>query len=106
MNDKENWIDDRRLIAKRYLTGWFTFDVLTLLPSILDIYPACQAPSTEEQSSTVLDSAAILRTLRVFRLVKLLRLAREWRGQQRGQQQRQQRAAAARAAARTASLLT
>ena len=34
------WIDDNRMIATHYLKGWFTFDLITLLPSIFDIIPS------------------------------------------------------------------
>ena len=73
---RDDWVDSRSLIARRYLRGWFTFDILTLVPpAALDIYPACQPPSASG-GGTVLDSASILRSLRALRLVKLLRLAR------------------------------
>lgn len=71
------WIETHSMIAKNYLTSWFLFDVLTLIPSIFDIIP------TLSDSASAVGGAAIFRTFRVLRFVKILRVARAGRVMQR-----------------------
>eukprot|EP00913_Durusdinium_trenchii_P031038 g29068.t1 len=58
------WEYRKRLIALRYLKGWFTIDLASTLP--LDFL----SPGS---------GLGLLRTIRMLRLLKLLRLARGWR---------------------------
>ena len=66
----------------RQQAALFAFDIGTLLPSILDIYPTLEPASASGSDGIKAGGgfepgkASILRTLRVLRLVKLLRLAR------------------------------
>jgi hypothetical protein len=87
-SDQEAWVDDHRIIAKRYVTGgWFYFDVFTLFPSVLDVLPhIIDQPivgDSAEGGAGFLGDASILRTLRVLRFVKIFRVARVGRLLQR-----------------------
>ena len=65
------WVESHYDIARYYLTGWFVFDLITLIPSIFDIIPTL----TSSTIGTFAD-ASIIRTFRVLRFVKILRVAR------------------------------
>ena len=81
-SDQESWVDDHRIIARRYISGgWFFFDVFTLGPSVLDILPHIMGPDMAQDG--FLGDASILRTLRVLRFVKIFRVARVGRLLQR-----------------------
>jgi hypothetical protein len=87
------WIDDPSIIAGKYLRGWFTLDVVSLVPSAFDLIPLaldqpapsrwrpcaavrCLVVSSNDSGAEVLARFKALRVLRVFRLVKLVRLLR------------------------------
>jgi len=73
------WIDDRRIIARRYLcSGNFVFDISTLLPSIFDM-----AFELSGASNSAAGNVTAIRMLRIFRFVKILRLTRLQRLRQR-----------------------
>jgi len=71
------WVEDHRSIALNYLSSWFWFDLLTLIPSVFDIIP------TVGEDIGSLGGAAIFRTFRILRFVKILRVARAGRVFQR-----------------------
>jgi hypothetical protein len=92
-SDREGvkWIDEPRLIAKTYLRGWFSLDLISLIPSAFDIIPLvgssndaiarwrvcgpwrCLVVSGE---SNAISRFKALRVIRVCRLIKLTRLLR------------------------------
>ena len=58
-----------------YIIGWFTIDVLSIVPSAFDIIPVANGEDRSEVSSG--DSLLrVMRIVRAFRLVKLVRLVR------------------------------
>ena len=81
----ENLILDRRLIAYKYITGWFLFDAITVGLCAVDITPTLRA--LDSSSSSQLQDLAILKTLRTLRLIKLVRLVRAERTFSRWQAQ-------------------
>jgi len=68
--DRE-WETRLKPIARRYLTGWFTIDLLSILPSLFDVLPFF-IPGLPDSLHTF----KAMRILRVLRLVKLTRLVR------------------------------
>ena len=65
------YIEDQRVIAKRYLRGWFPTDFCTIVvPLSLDL------AALANDGSVGGDSGSMLRLLRVLQLAKLLRLVR------------------------------
>lgn len=67
------WVDDHVEIARHYLRGWFTIDLLSCVTIIFDL------PIWEFQASSNVDKLKVVRLLRVLRLIKLLRLLRGMR---------------------------
>ncbi|KAG7400793.1 Potassium voltage-gated channel sub H member 5 [Phytophthora boehmeriae] len=70
VDDDDNMVRDRRLIARRYLTSWFLPDVLAFLP--LD-YIVAPSGANNENAST---SNAQVLSLRLARLTRLLRVTK------------------------------
>ena len=62
-------IDDIKMISKNYLTGWFTIDIISILP-FNDIM------SGAGDGSDINSMAKITRIGRMYKLVKLTRLLR------------------------------
>jgi hypothetical protein len=58
-------------IARRYATGWFLIDILSVAPFIFDILPLL-----DPEGGSSARGAKALRTIRALRLIKLLRLLR------------------------------
>eukprot|EP00325_Prymnesiales_sp_UTEX-LB-985_P016985 CAMPEP_0174756766 /NCGR_PEP_ID=MMETSP1094-20130205/106921_1 /TAXON_ID=156173 /ORGANISM="Chrysochromulina brevifilum, Strain UTEX LB 985" /LENGTH=792 /DNA_ID=CAMNT_0015962677 /DNA_START=21 /DNA_END=2399 /DNA_ORIENTATION=- len=71
------WSYNRADIAKHYLKTWFTFDVLTIAPSIFDILPLVIDLAGD------LSSLELLRVFRILRFIKILRFVRSARVFQR-----------------------
>jgi len=67
----DEYISDRRLIAKHYLKGWFTLDVLTSIPFNRIIQATMRK---DNDLPFFLSFITFLRILKVLRLVKLLRI--------------------------------
>ena len=62
------WVDDPRLIALKYLKGWFVIDFVSVFP--IGAVAGAAAPSQD------LSQLVGLRTIRLLRLIKLVRLVR------------------------------
>ena len=67
----DRWIADHRLLATRYLRGWFAVDVLSTAASAVDVLAVAGAEGVSQLK--------VFRVVRVLRLIKLLRLARSSR---------------------------
>ena len=80
-----------KLIAKTYLRGWFTLDLISLIPSTFDIVPLVGSSSNATErwracgpwrclvvsgESNAISRFKGLRVIRVCRLIKLTRLLR------------------------------
>ena len=64
--DSDHYLhDDRKEIAKSYMSGWFLFDLLAIVP--FDLF-------VSKQNANVNDLIRITRIGRMYRLVKLVRL--------------------------------
>lgn len=63
---------DRGLIAKRYLTGWFTIDLLSVIPYD---WLTCRFSSGSGNLNTMM----ILRLLRLLKLARIFRASRLFR---------------------------
>ena len=73
-----------RPIALQYLKGWFSIDVVSLLPSLVDILPFVPGSGLgksddPEDADDARDVVRMLRIFRAMRLIKLVRLARSMR---------------------------
>ena len=63
------WVMDLKIIAKKYLQGWFLIDAGSIIPSVFDILPLMGVGTPSGNLKT-------LRIVRAFRLFKLVRLYR------------------------------
>ena len=71
------WITSRRAIARHYMLGWFTFDVISIVPSAFDLLPIIASAAAEQDGKGAqLARLKTLRVIRVLRLIKLIRLVR------------------------------
>jgi hypothetical protein len=88
------WVDEPQTIARSYLRGWFTLDILSLVPSAFDLIPLIAvgsgdppAPkwrgcgtsrclSQQDSSASIIARFKAFRVIRVCRLIKLTRLLR------------------------------
>lgn len=70
------WIDDRRLIAHRYLCSWFAVDAISVGAGAFDFVSVCfdTAEACANRPDINLDQFRLFMALRVLRLTKLLRL--------------------------------
>jgi len=69
-DDEQQWIQSPRLIRRKYFRGWFTIDLVSILPF--------------DSVGLILDSPAmndmkVLRVIRLLRLLKLLRIMKAMR---------------------------
>jgi hypothetical protein len=62
-----SWVDDSRRIAQHYLRGWFTIDLVSIVP--FDVISFVD-------TSGVLVRLKALRVIRLLRLLKMVRLLR------------------------------
>jgi hypothetical protein len=76
ITEASRWISDQQKIAMHYLQGWFTLDVVSLLPSIADFI---QKEDCLQESTDKTYLAKSLRIIRTLRLIKVLRLTRAGR---------------------------
>lgn len=65
------WVEDHGRIAQHYLRGWFTLDLASLAPSLLDIYSVAVGSSGGD-----LNGVRALRALRALRLIKMVRIVK------------------------------
>eukprot|EP00946_MAST-07B_sp_MAST-7B-sp1_P005219 g5219.t1 len=72
--DEGMWVISHRLIARRYLHGWFTIDLLSCIPYTLISMSIQQ--SVDAETAAVVEQLVVLRVIRLLRLVKLLRVFR------------------------------
>ena len=72
--DEGMWVISHRLIAKRYLRGWFTIDLLSCIPYTL-ISMSIKS-SVDAEAAEFVEQLVILRVVRLLRLIKLLRILR------------------------------
>lgn len=63
IDDDYNIIEDRSVIAKTYLKGWFWIDLISIIP--FDLFKF-----TGENG----EAASLIRFLRIGRIIKILRL--------------------------------
>ena len=73
--DDQQWIMSPRLIRRRYLKGWFTIDLVSILPFdtvglVLD--------SPEMNDLKVLRIIRLLRLLKLLRIMKAMRILSRW----------------------------
>jgi len=68
------WIISHRLIARRYLYGWFTIDLMSCIP--YSIIAMAVESSAGAEAAESLSQLKILRVIRLLRLAKLLRVVR------------------------------
>ncbi|CAM9123551.1 unnamed protein product, partial [Chrysoparadoxa australica] len=68
LDDDGEVVTDRRLIARRYLRGWFWLDLISTLPFGLML--------AATGSKALLRSTKLLRVLRLLRLARLLKLSK------------------------------
>lgn len=61
------FVTDRKVIAKDYLKGWFTIDLLSIIPFDLMV---------QSQANSVTNLVRVSRVGKLYRLVKLTRLIR------------------------------
>ena len=70
------WITSRRAIARHYMLGWFTFDVISIVPSAFDVLPIIASAAAEQDGKGAHLELARLKTLRVIRVLRLIKLIR------------------------------
>lgn len=68
-------VTDHKLIAKKYLLGWFTPDIVSSVP--VDKL-ACLAASLDTSQSNLLRLLKIVRFMKMARLFKILRMFKKW----------------------------
>ena len=71
---------DQRRIAKHYLSGWFTFDVLTCVPFDLffGLLAVAQGWQHTAAASQLIPLLRILRMVKLLRIVRAARIIRRW----------------------------
>ena len=69
---QDGWVYDRWRIVKHYMMGWFSIDILSIVPSAFDFIPLF----SEGEDAGNLQQFTVFRVIRTFRLVKLVRLVR------------------------------
>lgn len=67
-NDDFTIIDDRKVIAKNYLSGWFTVDLLACIP--FGLLGTAFTSSGRDKA----DMAKLRTNLKLIKLIKLLRI--------------------------------
>jgi hypothetical protein len=68
---RTQWEMRLAVIARRYVHGWFSLDIVSIVPSLFDVLPLVLSNKRPNQTGTM-----ALRALRGLRLIKLLRLMR------------------------------
>lgn len=84
LDEKNNVIDDRWIICRTYLTGWFIIDIVSIMPFDL-MFP--QPPNPGEatgNASSVNDFARFSKVSRLYKLVKVTRLFRFFKLMKKG----------------------
>jgi hypothetical protein len=69
------WEQRLKPIARHYLQGWFTIDVLSIVPSLFDILPLIKGSGFEDDDDNT-SRVKLARAFRTARLIKLVRLIR------------------------------
>ena len=81
--DGTRWTVSHRLIASKYLRGWFLLDVLSVGSGMFDILPVfCPSYAGDEAAGAVSSGAFKPTSMRLLRLARLIKLARLVRGSQ------------------------
>lgn len=79
-NEMYEMIDDRKVIAKNYISGWFFIDIMSVLPFtlILDWFTTQEMLLADEEGNgaDVNGFARIARISKLYKLVKITRLFR------------------------------
>jgi potassium voltage-gated channel Eag-related subfamily H protein 7 len=68
-----NWVRSRKLVARRYLRGWFALDVAALPP-----FDVLKYVVTGEGSSSTMRIVRLFRLLKLLRLLRLPRILHRW----------------------------
>lgn len=72
-------VDDRKVIAKNYLSGWFFIDLIAILPFNL-ILPLFTDPNpNEDLSVSSTNQNEFIRITRISKLYKLIKITRLFR---------------------------
>jgi hypothetical protein len=72
------WVDDLKAIMLNYLKGWFTIDLISILPFwILDSTSSC-ASASDIQSTNLLRLVRLMRCIKMIRLVRASRIVKRW----------------------------
>lgn len=70
------WVDDLKIIMLNYLKGWFTIDLISILPFwILDYTSGC---ASDMQSTNLLRLVRLMRCIKMIRLVRASRIVKRW----------------------------
>ena len=67
------WESRLKVIAMRYLKGWFLVDALAIFPSLFDILPIVDACVDVNSPKSPLATLRVIRSLRLLKLMRLLR---------------------------------
>ena len=70
------WVDDLNAIMLNYLKGWFTLDLISILPFWIFDYTQGCTHATRGGGSSDLASTNLLRLVRLMRCIKMIRLVR------------------------------
>ena len=74
--DSVYWVDDLKVIMRHYLLGWFTLDLVSILPFwVFDYTSGC---SSDMSSTNLLRLVRLLRCIKMIRLVRASRLVKRW----------------------------
>ena len=72
------WVDDLKAIMLNYLKGWFTIDLISILPFwILDSTSSC-ASASDIPSTILLRLVRLMRCIKMIRLVRASRIVKRW----------------------------
>ena len=70
------WVDDLKIIMLNYLKGWFTIDLISILPFwILDYTSGC---ASDMQETNLLRLVRLMRCIKMIRLVRASRIVKRW----------------------------
>jgi potassium voltage-gated channel Eag-related subfamily H protein 7 len=75
-NYRSNWVYNPTDCALHYMKGWFTIDVVSLVPWDVIAFVAEQSATTEEGGGGDMESLKILRLLKILKITKLVRMVK------------------------------
>ena len=75
--DSEYWVDDLKLIMLNYLKGWFSLDLISILPFWIFDYTSSGC-SGDTSKTNLLRLVRLMRCIKMIRLVRASRLVKRW----------------------------